>query len=175
VAAIFEPVAKEAILLSKSREHRMDLILWRHADAEDSSPDLTRNLTAKGNRQARRMARWLRLHLPKHVRILASPANRTRQTADALHLAYEVRDDLAPQCSAQQLLNATGWPNGDGVVVLVGHNPAISELASLLLAGKSFPMTLRKGAAWWFSNRTREDEESVVLKAAMMPAMLKKA
>lgn len=152
----------------------MDLILWRHADAEDAVPDLTRNLTTKGDRQAKRMAGWLRLHLPKHARILSSPANRTRQTADALHMKYEVRDDLAPECSAHQLLRATGWPNGDGVVVLVGHNPAISELASLLLAGTPFPVTLRKGAAWWFSSRTREGEESIVLKAAMLPSMLKK-
>jgi phosphohistidine phosphatase len=151
----------------------MDLILWRHADAEDSSPDLSRNLTSKGTRQAKRMARWLRQHLPKQVRILSSPATRAVQTADALHMPYEVRDDLAPQCSAQQLLKATGWPNGDGVIVLVGHNPAISELASILLAGKPFPATLRKGAAWWFSNRTREGEAAVVLKAAMIPSMLK--
>jgi phosphohistidine phosphatase len=152
----------------------MDLILWRHADAEDATPDLTRNLTTKGTRQAKRMAGWLRLHLPEQVRILASPANRTRQTADALHLPYEVRDDIAPECSARQLLKASGWPDGEGVIVLVGHNPAISELASLLLAGKSFPLTLRKGAAWWFSNRTRENEASIVLKAAMLPSMLKK-
>lgn len=151
----------------------MELILWRHADAEDAVPDLARNLTTKGNRQAKRMARWLRLHLPKQARILASPANRTRQTADALHLKYEVRDDLAPECTAQQLLKAAGWPGGDGVVVLVGHNPAISEVASLLLAGKPFPVTLRKGAAWWFSSRTREGEEASVLKAAMLPSLLK--
>jgi phosphohistidine phosphatase SixA len=63
----------------------MDLILWRHADAEDAIPDLTRNLTTKGDRQAKRMAGWLRVHLPKQARILSSPANRSRQTADALH------------------------------------------------------------------------------------------
>ena len=37
----------------------MELILWRHAEAEDAEPDLTRNLTSKGNRQAALMARWL--------------------------------------------------------------------------------------------------------------------
>lgn len=152
----------------------MDLILWRHADAEDAAPDLTRELTTKGTRQAKRMAGWLRLHLPHQVRILSSPASRTRQTADALHLPYEVRDELAPECSAQQLLKASGWPHGDGVIVLVGHNPALSEVAAILMAGKPFPLSLRKGAAWWFSNRTREDEPSIVLKAAMVPAMLKK-
>lgn len=155
----------------------MELILWRHADAEEGVPDLTRKLTTKGHRQARRMARWLRAQLPtqlqKTVRILVSPATRTRQTADALHMTYEVREELAPGCSAQQLLAATGWPAGDGVIVLVGHNPAISDLAILLLAGRSVPVTMRKGAAWWFSNRTRVGEAPVLLKAVMTPSMLK--
>jgi phosphohistidine phosphatase len=153
----------------------MDLILWRHAEAEDAVPDLTRNLTRKGGRQARRVARWLRRHLPRHVRVMASPANRTRQTADALHMPYELCGELAPECSARQMLQASGWPNGDGVTILVGHNPAISELASILLAEKPFPLTLRKGAAWWFSTRTREGEAAIVLKAAILPAMLRKS
>jgi phosphohistidine phosphatase len=151
----------------------MDLILWRHADAEDGVPDLTRNLTTKGSRQAKRMARWLRVHLPRHVRVLSSPANRARQTVDALHLPYAVDDALAPECSAQQLLAATGWPHDHDATVLVGHNPAISELASILLSEEPFPLTIRKGAVWWFSNRIRPGETSVVLKAAMTPAMLK--
>jgi len=33
----------------------MDLILWRHADAEDGVPDSGRKLTAKGEKQARQM------------------------------------------------------------------------------------------------------------------------
>ena len=60
----------------------MDLILWRHADAEPGEPDLDRPLTAKGVRQAERMAAWLDGHLPDGCRILVSrrtrPADRTR-------------------------------------------------------------------------------------------------
>lgn len=153
----------------------MELILWRHAEAEEGVPDLARKLTAKGERQARRMARWLHTQLPKDARIIVSPATRTRQTADALHMNYEVREELAPGCSAQQLLAATGWPAANGVTVLVGHNPAISDLAILLLAGRSVPVTMRKGAAWWFSNNTRVGEAQVLLKAVMTPSMLKKS
>lgn len=152
----------------------MDLILWRHADAEDGEDDLARNLTHKGHRQAKRMARWLHAYLPEHVRILCSPANRARQTADALHLPYDIVDAIAPGANAMKLLETSGWPNGDGVVVLVGHNPAISELASQLLSGRVFPMSLRKGSVLWLTNRTREDEPGVVVKAAMVPSMLKR-
>ena len=151
----------------------MDLILWRHAEAEEAEPDLARNLTAKGQRQAQRMARWLHGYLPDRVRILCSPANRTRQTADALHLPYEILEAIAPGRPMSDLLAATGWPAGEGVLMLVGHNPAISELASKLLAGRSFPMSLGKGSALWLSSKTEEGAPGVVIKAAMAPAMLK--
>ena len=37
----------------------MQLILWRHAQAEEDDDDLARPLTAKGHKQARKMARFL--------------------------------------------------------------------------------------------------------------------
>ena len=42
----------------------MDLILWRHADAENGVHDSERKLTAKGIKQATRMAKWLRARIP---------------------------------------------------------------------------------------------------------------
>lgn len=152
----------------------MDLILWRHADTEEGEPDMARELTGKGQRQAKRMARWLHNHLPKEVRILCSPATRARQTADALHLKYRIVDEIAPECSVEQLLKASAWPQGDEVVVLVGHNPAISQLASKILSSKAFPMYMRKGSILWFTSRTRGDEPDVLIKAAMLPSMLKR-
>ena len=106
----------------------MDLILWRHAEAEDTEPDLARNLTDNGRRQAQRMAQWLRGYLPDRVRIVCSPANRTRQTVDALGLPYDVRNEIAPGASADALLKATGWPRGDGVVMLVGKVQGNAEM-----------------------------------------------
>ena len=50
----------------------MDLILWRHAEAEIIRPgldDSQRALTPKGERQARRMAQWLNARLPDSTRI----------------------------------------------------------------------------------------------------------
>ena len=62
----------------------MELILWRHADAKDAAPgkpDAERGLTAKGIKQARRMADWLEKRLPAEARVLVSPARRAQQTA----------------------------------------------------------------------------------------------
>lgn len=153
----------------------MDLILWRHAEAEPGTPDLERQLTRKGRKQAAAMARWLSHYLPKDARILASPAARTRQTADALGRPYEIADGLAPDTSPQDMLAAAGWPGVEGTVVVVGHNPAIGRLCALLLGGTEADWTMRKGAAWWLSNRVREGEQQVLLKAAMSPGMARKA
>lgn len=153
----------------------MELILWRHADAQPGDPDLARPLTAKGRRQAKAMARWLNNHLPKDARIIASPSARTRQTAEALKRDYAMADGLAPDRSAQEMLAAAGWPDAEGTVVLVGHNPAIARLAALLLNGAETELTIRKGAAWWFTSRVREGESGVVLKAAMSPGMARRA
>ena len=52
----------------------MDLILWRHAEAEDvedGSEDLARALTPRGEKQAARMAAWLDRQLPEGLRISA--------------------------------------------------------------------------------------------------------
>ena len=67
-----------------SAETTMDLILWRHAEAEDGSPDAKRKLTARGRKQAKQIARWLKPRLPADARIVVSPALRAVQTAEAL-------------------------------------------------------------------------------------------
>jgi phosphohistidine phosphatase len=152
----------------------MELILWRHADAETGEPDISRRLTPKGKRQATVMARWLGNYLPKNTKILVSPAVRTRQTADALTSKYQVTEALGPDKGLHDLLAAAGWPNSNRAVVLVGHNPAISQLAAFLLSGNPAEWTIRKGAAWWLTNRVRQGESPVVLKAAMSPGMARR-
>ena len=90
----------------------MDLILWRHAEAElamEGRDDMFRQLTAKGERQATRMAVWLDRHLPEGTRVLVSPARRTDQTAQALGRKYKLRDELAPHAQASDVLSLLKW------------------------------------------------------------------
>ena len=150
----------------------MDLILWRHADAHEASadqPDAERMLTAKGERQAQRMAQWLHRHLPDSTRVLVSPTLRTLQTADALDLKYKVMAELAPEASVEALLHAARWPDGRGPVLVVGHQPTLGLAAAYLLAGTTTPLSVRKGALWWLRRRTRGDESDVVLQAVVAP------
>lgn len=153
----------------------MELILWRHAEAADTSPDLARELTPKGRRQARAMADWLGGQLSGPVRVIASPAARTRQTADALHRDVDIVEQIDPDATADALLAATGWPDSHGVVILVGHNPAISELAARLAGAGEGSLSLGRAAAWWYTSSDDGAVPQLTLKTAMTPALLHSA
>jgi phosphohistidine phosphatase len=149
----------------------MDLILWRHAEAEDGLPDKTRKLTAKGEQQARDMATWLKRRLPKDVRVLCSDATRAIQTAGALSEAPQILRSLGVGANSASLLAAAGWPD-NGTVVLVGHQPTLGQVAALLLGGEEQDWTIKKGAVWWISNRVRQGDAQTVLRVMMTPDML---
>ena len=149
----------------------MDLLLWRHAEAEDGEDDLRRRLTARGEKQARSMAAWILAHQPKDMRIIVSPAVRTQQTAEALKLPFETQRKIGPEACVSELIAAAGWPDASGSVLIVGHQPSLGRLASLLLAGHEADWSIKKGALWWLSNRVRRSEAQTVLRA-MIPVEL---
>ena len=149
----------------------MELILWRHADAEDpgAQGDLARELTKKGRKQAEKMAAWLRPRLEGRWLVLSSPAARAVQTVTPLDFDYEVRAGLYA-ASAQEVLREAGWPRGDKVLV-VGHNPTFAEIAAMLLGGAE-EAPFKKGAVWWFATREREGRRETYLKAVTNPDMI---
>ena len=147
----------------------MELILWRHAEAEDGKPDDQRALTEKGRRQAAVMAKWLQPRLPAGLRILVSPTLRTRQTADALKLAYDHCDEVAPGVDGRDVLAAAGFPDGHQDVLVVGHQPTLGRVAALLLAGAEQDWGMKKGAVWWFDVNSQGE---ATLLAAMAPGLL---
>jgi phosphohistidine phosphatase len=150
----------------------MELILWRHAEAEDGVPDGERALTKKGRKQAAAVATWLKPHLPRQVRILVSPATRTQQTAAALELPFVTSREIGVGATAGDLLRAAAWPDAGGTVVVVGHQPTLGRVAAVLLAGKEADWSIKKGAVWWFARRVREGNGQVVLRAVVGPDLL---
>lgn len=154
----------------------MDLILWRHAEAEEGAaglPDSKRRLTARGDKQAHDMAKWLKSHLPKKTKILVSPAVRTQQTAHALAMPFEIEPKIAVGADAADLIAAADWPTHAGAMLLVGHQPSLGHLAALLIGGTEADWSVKKGAVWWFSKRSREGRDQTVLRAVMNPEMLR--
>jgi phosphohistidine phosphatase len=154
----------------------MDLILWRHAQAEDGSPDEARPLTGRGVKDAAAVAAWLRARLPAGgVSVLCSPTVRTRRTAEALALPFEVSERVGPGASFDAVLDACGWSGGHdsgggGAVIVVGHQPWIGQAAAAVLTGRGEPWPVRKGAFWWFARRAHGE---VLVRAALSPDMLR--
>ena len=150
----------------------MDLILWRHADAAPGSRDLERMLTAKGRKQAERVAAWLASRLPGRYTMLVSPARRARETADALGTHYKIVERLAPGAAPGDILEACGWPSHKGAVVVVSHQPDLGRVAALLVSGTEADWSVKKGGLWWLSNREREGESQVVVRAVLAPDLI---
>ncbi len=151
----------------------MNLILWRHAEAEIQRPgqdDMERELTAKGRRQALRVAKWLEARLPASTRILVSPAARTQQTVEPLGRPFATVAMLAPDRGADELLQAAGWPGSGDTVLVVGHQPTLGLVAARLLCGSDQAWSIKKGAVWWFERREREGVVEVTLLAVQGPA-----
>lgn len=148
----------------------MDLILWRHADAEEGYPDLARKLTAKGHKQADAIAKWLRPRLPKDSSILVSPAVRAQQTAQALTSEYQTAKQIAPGSDYAAVLEAAGWPDGKGAVLVVGHQPTLGETVAWLLCGDPGEWHIKKGAVWWLGQR--DQDGPVIVRGVISPDLV---
>lgn len=150
----------------------MDLILWRHAEAEDGPPDLERRLTARGQKHAARVAEWLLQRLPAKFVVLASPARRAQETAQALGVAFRTVPSLAPGAAVDAILKAAEWPQRKSSVVVIGHQPDLGRVALHLVSGAAGDGTIKKGGLWWLTNRVRNDESQVVVRAVVAPDLL---
>ncbi len=111
------------------------LVILRHAAADYhfDGPDRERPLTQDGEHTALARGRQLGQKVPAVDRLLVSPAVRTRQTA-----TMAMPDGPDPQI-VESIYEATAGDLitvlerfGTGCTVLVGHNPGLSDLASLL-------------------------------------------
>ncbi|HEV8094715.1 MAG TPA: histidine phosphatase family protein [Burkholderiales bacterium] len=147
----------------------MELILWRHADAEPGVDDLERKLTAKGRKQAARVAGWLQAHLPAKFTVYSSPAKRALQTAKALDTSVTTSELLAPDRSSEEILRAVDWPNREGeVIVVVGHQPTLGRVVARLLGGGG-ELSIQKGALWWIEARDKSGKTGVRVRAVLAP------
>ncbi|MBI1174103.1 MAG: histidine phosphatase family protein [Sideroxydans sp.] len=150
----------------------MELILWRHAEAEDGVPDIGRALTGKGHKQAEKMAAFLRSRLPQDTRILVSPAKRTQQTVHALTKYFDTEPAIAPGAAPRAILDTAGWPEAGGSVLVVGHQPSLGQTAAMLLGEPATCFSVKKGSVWWLSRREREGDFQTNLRLVISPEFL---
>jgi phosphohistidine phosphatase len=157
----------------------MDLILWRHAEAEDwpegdpeARSDLERKLTPRGEKQAARMAEWLDRQLPGSTRIVVSPARRCEQTALALGRKYKIRPELAPGATPAQLLELVQWPLSKSPILVIGHQPTLGQTIAQLLGFQESDCAVKKGALWWLRSRDRDAHSQTVVVTVQSPEVL---
>lgn len=132
----------------------MHVILIRHAHAEDGENDAARPLSRKGVRQARALGRLLRdAEAFEAEEVWHSPLVRARQTAVLLAKRLDTEAPLREVGGLRPSDDpaATARRVGDArqPLAIVGHDPHLSELATLLVTGKAAPLRfkLKKGAA----------------------------
>lgn len=157
----------------------MDLILWRHAEAEElpeaelnAHSDLARKLTSRGEKQAARMAEWLDRQLPGSARIVASPARRCEQTALALGRKFKTRTELAPGATPAELLDLVQWPLSKTPMLVIGHQPTLGQAIAQLLGFQESDCAIKKGALWWLRTRERDGQVQTVVVTVQSPELL---
>jgi phosphohistidine phosphatase len=153
----------------------MDLIFWRHAEtteALDGQADAERRLTARGERQALRMAHWLERQLPESTKILCCPSVRAEQTVIPLGRKYKLREELSPNASIDDVLTLAQWPLNKNSILLVTHQPLIGEIISQLMQIQLQELVVRKGSVWWLRSRFKDEKPQTMLVTVQTPELL---
>lgn len=120
----------------------MNIYLLRHAQAEMGYPDSERCLTASGRADVERLGQFLRAKdTPLPSVLWCSPYRRAQETAGLLLQAWgdaieQRRDEVSLEPEMNPASVAEGLLEVGQNVLVVGHNPNISILASLLLSAE---------------------------------------
>ncbi len=133
----------------------MNIILFRHGDAENSSPgvkDSERKLTATGEVRTRKNAELLKQYIGSPDYILTSPLARAQQTAkiilEVLHCKNEIITDkkLAPGSKSENIIDLANYLNAQNIL-FVGHQPDLSNQLSGLISPTEAYVEFKKSAA----------------------------
>lgn len=125
------------------------LVLLRHAKAQTpgTTPDFERPLTTRGQNDADAAGAWLSSQHLRPDLVICSPATRTRQTWHGVAVAFAQADPAGgtPEVHYEHSLYEAGRtevidllravPNTTGTVLVIGHNPTMSDVSLLLRPG----------------------------------------
>ncbi|MAK91708.1 MAG: phosphohistidine phosphatase SixA [Oceanospirillaceae bacterium] len=130
----------------------MKIYIVRHGSAiQGAVNDSSRSLSAKGEKQAKGAAAWLKEQVGEDaVQILASPFQRTMQTAaaisEALGTQIETSENLTPDANLKALLDDLTACTND--LILVSHLPLVGHLAAVLVDGEIYDQPWSPAEVW---------------------------
>jgi phosphohistidine phosphatase len=164
----------------------MNLYFMRHGIAVDrvdrggKSDDRARMLTAKGIKRMHKAARGLLTLSLSFDRILTSPLERARQTAQIVAQALQLEErmeeieQLAPDQPVQELLSALARYERERNILLIGHEPLLSGAVSFLLSGTAgAAIRLKKGGLCCLEVNRVSPRENAILHWALTPKQLR--
>jgi phosphohistidine phosphatase len=164
----------------------MELYFLRHAIAAERNDlkykdDSLRPLTAQGRKKMYRAARGMQSLGLKYDAILSSPYLRAKQTAEIVVHTYKLKDkrlhftdNLLPPTSIEKLIKEVQalFPNSKNVL-LVGHEPHLTEMiSSLLKSNKPLDIDLKKGGLCHLSIDWPSKEATAILIWILTPTQL---
>jgi phosphohistidine phosphatase len=165
----------------------MDLYILRHAIAEERTGktpggDSQRRLTAEGAKKMRRIAIGLKAAEVSFDLILSSPFWRAKETAEIVAGIFKLQkklqfsSELVPDGNPAQLINELKKNyRGKKSILLVGHEPHLSRLISLLISGDpGIPIQLKKGGLCKLSSDELRNGRCATLEWLLPPRLLKR-
>ena len=162
----------------------MILYILRHGIAEDAAADGddgARKLTPKGREKMRDASEGMRNFGLKFDAILTSPLARATETAEIVGAAYanipipQVVPALATGVPPLEAIAALRAFAKQKHVMIVGHEPQLSTIASILLTGSpdSAKVTLKKGGCIALKMSVRPDKGGADLLWMLTPRQLR--
>ncbi len=162
----------------------MILYLVRHAIAVESGTpgysDEDRPLTEEGIDRMQRAARGLARLIDPPDLIASSPLLRAKQTAEILAVALQSRDGvsewpiLVPTAAANKTLpQIKSHGTESSAVMLVGHEPHLSQLTALLIGSPPQAFAFKKGGACALECPTKVTQGSAKMLWFLTPKQLR--
>jgi phosphohistidine phosphatase len=164
----------------------MNLYFMRHGIAVDRSgggtrsDDRARPLTPKGVKKMQKAAKGLLSLSLSFDRIFTSPFERARQTAQIVAEALNMGDrleeiqELCPDQSVQDLLSRLASDSSKKNILVIGHEPLLSDTVSFLLSGMAgAEVRLKKGGLCCLEVDGVPPKKSAVLHWALAPKHLR--
>ncbi len=139
----------------KGENPGMELYLLRHGVAEDGNahtPDEERALTSDGRRKLHQVLESAAAAGLKPALILTSPLKRAVQSAEVAQAVLKDKKELlrtralAPGATAAEVWDEVRVHRDEPSLLLVGHNPLLSELSGYLLGSNDIQIHFKKGA-----------------------------